>query len=172
MTASGRAAIDRIRRLRGVTWEWRDDVPPEVKERPGAGVIAQDVQKVFPDLVENDPARGHLRVDYAGLIAPLVEAVKELDDRLQEVEGAAASGGSADKDSVAQLDYAALLDPLIDAVKDLDDRVRAVKSGSPEEAAGSVAEQRDYTVLTAPLIEAVKELDDLLRPLEERYGLT
>ena len=40
------------------------------------GVIAQELQKVFPELVteEND----ELSVNYNGLIAVLIEAVKEL----------------------------------------------------------------------------------------------
>ena len=48
-------------------------------------MIAQDVEKVFPELVETTP-EGYKRVDYSGLIAPRIEAVKELDTRLQAVE--------------------------------------------------------------------------------------
>lgn len=77
--------IGRIRRLRGVTWAWRDDAPPEAKARPGMGVVAQDVEAVFPELVTTDD-RGLRKVDYAGLIAPVIEAIKELDDRLRVVE--------------------------------------------------------------------------------------
>jgi hypothetical protein len=49
------------------------------------GLIAQDVEAVFPELVTHD-LRGNKRVHYAGLIGPLIEAVKELDERLSEVE--------------------------------------------------------------------------------------
>jgi hypothetical protein len=49
------------------------------------GVIAQEVEKVFPDLVETDE-QGVKRVAYHGLVAPLIEAVKELDDRLRALE--------------------------------------------------------------------------------------
>jgi hypothetical protein len=68
-----------------VTWEWRDDAPAEAKEQPGIGVIAQDVEKVFPALVSTDE-QGRKQVDYIGLIAPLIEAVKELDDRVRALE--------------------------------------------------------------------------------------
>jgi len=68
-----------------VTWRWRDGVPADVQETPGIGVIAQDVEAVFPELVRED-ARGFKTVNYQGLIAPLIEAVKELDERLRAVE--------------------------------------------------------------------------------------
>ena len=55
------------------------------------GVIAQDVEKVFPELVSTDE-QGHKRVAYHGLIAPLIEAVKELDARLSALESAQAAG--------------------------------------------------------------------------------
>ncbi len=84
MTA-GDEATRRIGVLRGVTWEWRDDAPAEAKEQPGIGVIAQDVEKVFPALVSTDE-QGRKQVDYIGLIAPLIEAVKELDDRVRALE--------------------------------------------------------------------------------------
>jgi hypothetical protein len=69
-----------------VTWEWRDDVPEEVAVNPGLGVIAQDVERVFPELVERGE-NGFLAVHYYGLIGPLIEAVKELDGRLRAIEG-------------------------------------------------------------------------------------
>ena len=79
------AATDKIARLRGVTWEWRDDAPDDAKQQPGMGVIAQEVEKVFPELVTTDD-QGRKKVEYEGLIAPLIEAVKELDERLRLLE--------------------------------------------------------------------------------------
>jgi hypothetical protein len=80
-----REAVSRITRLRGVTWRWREQAPDEAKAQPGIGVIAQEVEQVFPELVMTD-AEGRKRVDYLGLVAPLIEAVKELDERLQALE--------------------------------------------------------------------------------------
>jgi trimeric autotransporter adhesin len=85
ITTDNRDATGKIARLRGVTWEWREDAPDEAKEQPGMGVIAQDVEKVFPALVETDD-EGRKKVAYHGLIGPLIEAVKELDERLRAVE--------------------------------------------------------------------------------------
>jgi len=78
-------ATGKIQQLRGVTWEWREEAPEEAKQQPGMGVIAQDVERVFPQLVETTP-EGLKKVDYEGLIAPLIEAVKELDDRVRALE--------------------------------------------------------------------------------------
>ncbi|MHC4643013.1 MAG: tail fiber domain-containing protein, partial [Planctomycetota bacterium] len=41
------------------------------------GVIAQDVEKVFPELV-SEPTSNYKSVDYTKLTAVLIEAVKEL----------------------------------------------------------------------------------------------
>jgi hypothetical protein len=78
-------AVGRLRRLRGVRWRWRDDAPDDAKATAPMGVVAQDVEAVFPELVVTD-AKGHKRVSYTGLIGPLIEAVKELDERLRAVE--------------------------------------------------------------------------------------
>jgi Chaperone of endosialidase len=80
-----RTLTERIGRLRGVSWDWRDEAPDEVKRQPGMGVIAQDVERVFPELVTTG-ADGYKRVNYIGLIGPLIEAVKELAARVEALE--------------------------------------------------------------------------------------
>lgn len=73
-----------IRRLRGVSFEWGEHAPDGLS---GAdlGVIAQEVEAVFPELVREDEL-GYKRVNYLGLLAPLIEAVKELDARVAALE--------------------------------------------------------------------------------------
>lgn len=80
-----RSPVGEILELRGVTWEWRDIAPEDAKEQPGLGVIAQDVERIFPQLVETTED-GLKRVHYYGLIGPLIEAVRELDTRLRTIE--------------------------------------------------------------------------------------
>jgi hypothetical protein len=41
---------------------------------PGVGLIAQEVEQVFPELVSN--AGGTKGIQYGNLVAPLIEAVK------------------------------------------------------------------------------------------------
>lgn len=67
-------ALAGIRQLRGVTFSWADPNKPKVSF---IGVVAQDVQKVFPQAVFENAA-GLLSVDYGALIAPLIESVKQL----------------------------------------------------------------------------------------------
>jgi len=71
-------ALDRINQLRGVTYDWRDDVR-EARYYPGPqiGVLGQDVEAIFPELVGTD-SRGYKFVRYQKLVTPLIEAVKEL----------------------------------------------------------------------------------------------
>ncbi|RDH42077.1 tail fiber domain-containing protein [Zooshikella ganghwensis] len=48
------------------------------------GVIAQDVQTVFPELVSNKC--GYLQVDYVGLIPIMIEAIKELKQEINDLK--------------------------------------------------------------------------------------
>ena len=73
-----------VRRLRGVSFEWRENAPPG-HAGTDLGVIAQEVEEVFPELVRTGP-EGHKTVNYLGLIAPLIEALKELDARVEALE--------------------------------------------------------------------------------------
>jgi Chaperone of endosialidase len=86
-SASREDVLSRVRRLRGVSYEWREG--EEHRGRTGRGrelgVIAQEVEAVFPELVTTG-ADGFKRVDYLGLIPVLIEAVKELDERLRKME--------------------------------------------------------------------------------------
>ena len=53
--------------------------------RKSYGVIAQDIEKVIPELV--DQINNKKSVNYDGIIAFLVEAVKELNARVKKLEG-------------------------------------------------------------------------------------
>ena len=77
-------ATEKVGRIRGVSWTWREGNPAG-EEGESMGVIAQEVEEVFPELVERHPD-GHKMVNYAGLIGPLIEAIKELDARVAELE--------------------------------------------------------------------------------------
>lgn len=52
------------------------------------GVIAQEVEEVFPQIVLTaDDERGTKSVDYGRLTGVLIEAVKELSAKVKELEG-------------------------------------------------------------------------------------
>jgi len=51
---------------------------------PSMGVIAQDVEKVFPELVHGP--EGNKSLQYSGLIGVLVEAIKELSSEVASLK--------------------------------------------------------------------------------------
>jgi len=65
-------ALDRLSQIRGISFRFK-----EGDGKPHLGVVAQDVQKVYPQAVTADE-KGFLRVDYPSLVGPLIEAVREL----------------------------------------------------------------------------------------------
>ena len=72
--------LDKVEQLRGVTYT-RDD-------REEIGVIAQEVEKILPEIVLTaDDEMGTKSVDYSRLTAVLIEAVKDLSVRVKELEG-------------------------------------------------------------------------------------
>ena len=71
--------LDKVEQLRGVTYT-RDD-------RENIGVIAQEVEKILPEIVLTaDDEMGTKSVDYSRITAVLIEAVKELSARVKELE--------------------------------------------------------------------------------------
>ena len=70
-------ALERVDKLKGVYYHWKDDK----KEKQEIGVIAQDVQQQFPELVNTDK-NGILSVDYIKLTAILIECVKDLKQQI------------------------------------------------------------------------------------------
>jgi hypothetical protein len=69
--------LDKVLALRGVSFEYID--PAKVHELPGEriGMIAQEIEKVFPDWVSTG-TDGYKRVTYRGFEALTVESLREL----------------------------------------------------------------------------------------------
>lgn len=74
--ANGIACLD------GVTYRWAD---PKRDQNLQVGLIAQDVEACYPELVETD-ANGNKSVSYARLVAPLIEAVKDQQQVSRELK--------------------------------------------------------------------------------------
>ena len=72
--------------VQGVRFRWAGDAVAGGKTGPDVGVIAQDVMAVLPEaVIEGVDGRPH-RVAYEKLVPVLVEAVKELRARVEELE--------------------------------------------------------------------------------------
>jgi hypothetical protein len=67
-------SLEGIRQLNGVTYYWKD---PKRSHDQQLGLIAQDVEKVFPQAVKKN-ADGFLSLNYYALFGPVVESIKEL----------------------------------------------------------------------------------------------
>jgi hypothetical protein len=156
-------ATRRLRLLRGVTWEWREDAPPEALERPGMGVIAQEVEAVFPELIEPNE-QGIRQVEYDGLVPPLLLAVTELEQRVRAIEGRSGLEMTESNETtpveavgkVAGTEVRTELDP------DQVERVFPQLVLTNDEGEREVA----YEGLVGLLIEAVRELDSRVAALE------
>jgi len=73
------AVLDRIAALQPVHYFWRAEEFPErhFGNAQAAGLIAQDVEKVLPELVETDKD-GFKAVNYSQLPLLAIQAIKEL----------------------------------------------------------------------------------------------
>ena len=76
--------IEKVQQLRGVEFDWNDNSLFKAG-RHDYGVIAQDVQKVLPELVK-ETHTGFLGVDYDKIIGLLIEVVKEQEKRIKNLE--------------------------------------------------------------------------------------
>lgn len=78
-------SLDKVNQLRGVEYD-RIDMRMKGEEKyHQLGVIAQEIEKVYPDMVNAD-VDGMKTVSYQQLIPVLIEAVKELSTRVEELE--------------------------------------------------------------------------------------
>ena len=73
----------KVEKLQGVTFDWKEQDITNLKE--DIGFIAQDVQKVLPELVRENKD-GKLSVRHQGIIPVLLEAIKELSDKIKILE--------------------------------------------------------------------------------------
>jgi hypothetical protein len=67
-----------VNALRGVRYNWKESGKPSI------GLIAQEVEKILPELVSED--NDIKSVQYGNIVAVLIEAVKELSARVEELE--------------------------------------------------------------------------------------
>ena len=56
------------------------------EENRKVGVIAQEVEKVLPEVVHTD-TEGMKAVDYGKMVGVLIEAIKELKQEIDELKG-------------------------------------------------------------------------------------
>lgn len=74
--------IDKIKQIKGVSFDWN-----EKSENTGhdIGVIAQDIEKVLPELVATRD-NGYKAVRYEKIVALLIEAIKDQQSQIDELK--------------------------------------------------------------------------------------
>ena len=83
-------SLDKITQLKGIKFDWKEEKRPNNQ----LGFIAQEVEKVIPELVTETDSLGeregenHKVVNYQGVIPVLVEAIKELKAEIEELKNA------------------------------------------------------------------------------------
>jgi hypothetical protein len=78
-------ALNKVKQLNGVTWEWNEDANEVTKTAPSTGLIAQEVQEVLPEVVK-EREDGYLGIDYSKMVGLLVEAIKEQQTQIAELK--------------------------------------------------------------------------------------
>jgi len=81
-------ALDKVSNLRGVSYTWNNG---SRKGQKDLGLIAQEVEQVLPELVREKEmpmidGGTYKTVDYEKIVGVLIEAVKELTDKVNKLE--------------------------------------------------------------------------------------
>ncbi len=79
--------LSNLKNINGYYYDWRIKKFPNMafKDRKQIGVIAQDIEKYYPELVKTD-ANGYKSVDYSKLSVVLLEAIKEQQEIINKLK--------------------------------------------------------------------------------------
>jgi len=72
--------LEKVRKLQGVSFVWKDS------DEKSIGLIAQEVEKIFPEVVFQNPKTGIKSVDYAKLVTALIEAIKAQQEEIESLK--------------------------------------------------------------------------------------
>lgn len=79
-------ALSKLVKVEGKSYNFKQDIKGRAfSKNPQIGVIAQDLQRVFPELVNKDKD-GYLSVNYNSLIPVVIEGVKEQQIEIRELK--------------------------------------------------------------------------------------
>jgi hypothetical protein len=80
-------AMERLKEIEGVEFYWNQnalDNGISEDRRLQVGLIAQEVEKLYPSLVQSIDDK--LSVSYARIVAVLIEAIKELNEKVERLK--------------------------------------------------------------------------------------
>ena len=79
-------ALDQLLRLRGICFEWKEPEKQGNLTGPQMGMLAHEVEEVFPEWISTDP-EGYKQLTIRGFEALVVEALRTLKAIQDRIEG-------------------------------------------------------------------------------------
>lgn len=83
-------SLSKVLDLNGVSFDWREDVVPikAEKETRQIGLIAQEVEKIVPEVVTDEIVEGQTlkSIRYENLVAILIEGMKEQQEQINSLK--------------------------------------------------------------------------------------
>ena len=76
-------AVEKVKQLSGVEFDWNEN--QTTYSGHDVGVIAQEIEEVFPSLVR-ESSEGYKQVKYEKLVGVLIEAIKELKIEIDQLK--------------------------------------------------------------------------------------
>jgi hypothetical protein len=83
ITGKVKDPLENLKKINGVTFDWKDGSGSSI------GVIAQEIKAIYPELtkvVKDLVGEELMTVNYEGIIGVLVEAIKELSEKVEKLE--------------------------------------------------------------------------------------
>lgn len=84
------SSLSRVMSLRGVSFDWNPEVVPSLakNEHRQIGLIAQEVEKVVPEVVVTETIEGKelKSVRYENIVSLLIEAIKEQQEQINSLK--------------------------------------------------------------------------------------
>jgi len=79
--------LEKINQIKGVQYRYKNDhfSGYDFPDKDQIGFIAQDIGKILPEVVSQDK-EGYQSVDYSKVVPVLVEAIKELNRKVEKLE--------------------------------------------------------------------------------------
>jgi hypothetical protein len=77
------SSLEKVGKLSGYSFDWNSN--QETYSGKDYGVVAQEVEEIFPELVKTRD-NGYKAVKYEKLIPVLIEAIKELNEKIEKLK--------------------------------------------------------------------------------------
>jgi hypothetical protein len=74
--------IDNLLTLNPIIFSYKNDI----KKKKHFGILAQDIEKLYPEIIENNIMLGHKSVNYIELMPLMLAKMKKMEDEINELK--------------------------------------------------------------------------------------